>query len=273
MPGFQEYVVQDNSGYLDTSGNVHHAVDYQNSTNPSHADNTVGSYSEASQLADSGYQDTTGGYQDQSTYQYQQSTPAPGVYQVDNQGSNGNHDQQVAKSTDKTSPQGNSTLNAKLIGVASTDIASSPQEQEKFTKVKPAPGNKWSAPRNTGGEPFVTNRPARDGRFYPSPYKSFSPYTGNPSPRHFPFPSGPRPYYSGQGQNRGRGRIWGQNSGGNMGEGGRIIQKKKQGKKEAGREKKATEKEGPEVLGKDEKGIKGSQPDLLQIPLKKLMIK
>jgi len=273
VPGFQEYVVQDNSGYLDTSGNVHHAVDYQNSTNLSHADNTVGSYSEASQLADSGYQDTTGGYQDQSTYQYQQSAPAG--YQADNQGSKGNNDQQVAKSTVKTSPQGKSSLDAKLVGVAGTDVATSQQEQEKFTKVKPAPGNKWTAPRNTGGEPFVTNRPARDGRFYPSPYKSFSPYTGNPSPRHFPFPSGPRPYYSGQGQSRGRGRIWGQNSGCNMGEGGRNIQKKKHGKKEAGRDKKATEKEGPEVSGKDDAnpGIKGTQPDLLQIPLKNLMIK
>jgi len=270
VPGFQEYVVQDNSGYLDTSGNAPHTFDYQNSTNPSCADNTVRSYSEASQLADSGYQDTTCGYEDQSTYKYQQSAPAP-----DNQGSAGNIEQQVAKSTPKTSPQGKSTLNAKLIGVASPEVATSQQEQERFTKVKPTPGNKWNVPRNTGDEPFVTNRPARDGRFYPSPYKSFSPYTGNPSPRHFPFPSGPRPYYSGQGQNRGRGRIWGQNSGGNMGEGGRNIQKKKHGKKEAGRDKKATEKEGPEVSGKDDAnpGIKGTQPDLLQIPLKNLMIK
>jgi len=273
VEGFQEFVFQDNSVYLDTNGNAHHTVDYQNSTNPSCADNTVRTYSETSQLADSGYQDTTAGYQDQSTYQYQQSAPpAP-----DNQGSQRNIEQQVAKSTAKTSPQGKSTLNTKLIGVDSPEDATAKLEQvqERFTKVKPAPGNKWNTPRNTGGEPFVTNRSARDGRFYPSPYKSFSPYNGNPSPRHFPFPSGPRPYYSGQGQNRGRGRIWGQNSSGNMEEGGRIIQKKRHGKKEAGRDKKATEKEGTEVQGKDDAstGIKETQPDILQIPLKKLMIK
>merc|ERR1712096_602408 len=155
---------------------------------------------------------------------YQQPLPAPDDYQGDNKGSTGEIDNQQTKAT-ATTPK--SILNPNATEVASTGAITSQQEKEQFTKIKPAAGKKWNAERNAGVDPFVINRPARDGRFYPSPYKSFSPFTGNPSPRHFPFPSGPRPYYPGQGQNRGRGRIWGQNTGNrSMGEGARNIQKK-----------------------------------------------
>ena len=79
--------------------------------------------------------------------------------------------------------------------------------------------------------------------------------------------AGPRPYYSGQGQSRGRGRIWG-GQGGNT---GRSIQKKKQVKKDtAGSDKVGGGKEvGPSggVVGLSE-----NHPDILQGPLEKLEI-
>ena len=51
------------------------------------------------------------------------------------------------------------------------------------------------------------NKFGKDSRYYPSPYKSFVPFTGNPVPRQFPHPPGHRPYY--QGQARGRRKLWG----------------------------------------------------------------
>jgi hypothetical protein len=82
--------------------------------------------------------------------------------------------------------------------------------------------------------------------------------------------AGPRPYYSGQGQSRGRGRIWG-GQGGNT---GRSIQKKKQVKKDAtgsDKDKVGGGKDvGPTLGGV---GLSGDHPDILQGPMEKLEIK
>jgi hypothetical protein len=110
-------------------------------------------------------------------------------------------------------------------------------------------------------------RPGRDTRVFPSPYKSFSPYTGHPSPRQFPMSAGPKPYYSGQGQSPGRGRIWG----GQGGNSGRSIQKKKQVKKDAAGSDKVGV--GKKVGPSGGVGLSGVHPDILQGPMEKIEIK
>ena len=101
------------------------------------------------------------------------------------------------------------------------------QEKSKFTKLRPMESHREFNRNQPPMHPNDYPRPGKDTRVFPSPYKSFSTYTGHPSPRQFPMSAGPRPYYSGQGQSCGRGRIWG-GQGGNT---ERSIQKKKQVKK------------------------------------------
>jgi len=180
-------------------------------------------------LTDSGFQDTLNSDQDvSSTYQDQ---------------SNSQHKVTSSESQQK-SP---SNLN---------------QEQSRFTKLMPVDSHREfdrnQPPRHLNGYP----RPGRDTRVFPSLYKSFSPYTGHPSPRQFPMQAGPRPYYSGQGH---RGGGQGENS-------GRSIQKKKQVKKDAAASVKVGGgKEG--VLSGGGVGHSGDHPDILQGPLEKLEVK
>eukprot|EP00092_Neocalanus_flemingeri_P028329 GFUD01030766.1.p1 GENE.GFUD01030766.1~~GFUD01030766.1.p1 ORF type:complete len:630 (+),score=122.79 GFUD01030766.1:103-1992(+) len=290
VPGYQDLALglQGSAAYQDYS-NATLAIEHQNdaSSYPTGnssgftdaPDNSGSGYADAPQLSDSGFQDSTGGLldrsglsQDQSSYQYQ--TLATELHPVDTPRQGKGYLGMNAENR-STKNKMNSTDSPHTTGQDKSP-PNSDQEQQNFTKLKPADCSRTEAGRNSGNQPTCT--PAgKYSRFYPTPYKSFVPYTGNPSPRHFPFPSGPRPYYSGQG--RGRGRIWGHNSG-SGGKGQRdvnrpVILKKKQGKKSIVGERKvgdvAEEVVADNVGG--EVGMTGNQPDILQGPLQNLEIK
>eukprot|EP00092_Neocalanus_flemingeri_P021158 GFUD01022932.1.p1 GENE.GFUD01022932.1~~GFUD01022932.1.p1 ORF type:complete len:300 (+),score=66.04 GFUD01022932.1:30-902(+) len=225
---------------------------------------------EAPHLSDSGYQDSTGGFQDESSHQYQ--TLATDV-QVDTSRLSGQVSRHQGKNELNPSTDVPKSDNSPQKTPQKKSASNSNQDRENFTKLKPANCTQLEASRNSAVDQASFTPCGRYSRFYPSPYKSFGPFTGNPSPRHFPFPSGPRPYYSGQG--RGRGRIWGYNGGGGRGQGdynGTSIQKKKQGKKSTGSDKRVVEDGVAKNVG-GEVEMTGNQPDILQGPLQKLEIK
>jgi len=227
--------------------------------------NTSG-FTEVPELVDSGYldtmdgfQDTTSSYPDQSSSQNQ--TTATDKHQVDTPDSMF-HSKSAGGLSNKANPKHKNT--------SQNSPSNSNQEQETFIQLKHADENRLDAVRNSAKDQHV--RPGRYARVNPSPHKNFAPFPGNSSSRHLTF--GPRPYYSGQGQSRGRGQIWGDYNGGRRGEGsntGKYSQKKRQNKKEAA----GTEKCLGEGADRKNGGLElqGNQPDILQGPLEKLEIK
>jgi len=248
----------------DASATQDHPQEYQHINYPS-------GYSEdPHQLGDSGFQDSsssfldTTGCQDQLDEQGKQAGHGQG-HVSQHQGGQGQdvHPQremdpsQRNKSSKPTNPPRFSQQKSS---------ANSNQGHQNYTKLKNS-GNDRNVTYDNRG--FNNSGGSRDSRVYPSPYKSFSPFTGNLPTRQFPFPPGPRPYFPGQGRG-GRGRIWGNNSGGRQGVGpGWAISKRKQGKKGPGNENKAGIMEDVKVPT----GLSGNQPDILQGPMEKLEIK
>jgi len=133
---------------------------------------------------------------------------------------------------------------------------------------KPKPGESRGPPEEY---PSSSKDYGRGSRGTPMHYRSFPPFPRNiPPARQFPFPPGnPRPWY----QQRGRGRVWGHNTGSRVEGNVRWnVAKRKPGKKVAGIEvKKVVGKEEVKVQGSG--GLAGNQPDILQGPLEKLEIK
>jgi len=131
-----------------------------------------------------------------------------------------------------------------------------PSQDRKYTKLRSTDDTKYPA-RNVA----AVDKFGKESRYYPSPYKSFVPFTGNPVPRRFPQPPGPRPYYQG----RGRGKLWvGQTPGrGQASARNQIFQKENVKRKDASNN---------EIEDKY-KNVEESQPDILQGPLEKLKLK
>ena len=237
--------------------------EYQHSNYPGYSE-------DPKQLGDSGFQDSTSsfldssGCQDQSNDREKQSGHGQGQGYL-HQGVQGQdvHPQRERDSSLSKKPSSKPT-NPPRFSQQKTS-GNSNQDKQTYTKLKNS-GND----RNADNQGFNNRGGARDSRVYPSPYKSFSPYTGNLPPRQFPFPPGPRPYFPGEGRG-GRGRIWGYNSGGRQGDNPCLaISKKKQGKKGPGNEIK---KAGIMENVKEPIGLSGNQPDILQGPLENLEIK
>jgi len=255
LPGYQEPA----PGVQDSSAIQNFPHDDQNTNNQ------TGNFEDPHQLGDSGFQDSTSGFldttscQDQSNDQSKQAAHAQGGQSQDVRHQRERDPSQSNKPTSKPSnpprfQQQKTSANFSL-------------GQQNYTKLKSAENDRNVAVENQG---FNSRGGGRDSRVYPSPYKSFSPFTGNLPPRQFPFPGGPRPYFPGQG--RGRGRIWGgYNNGGRRGENpGWTVAKKKQGKKGVGND---NQKVGIKEISQESTGLSGNQPDILQGPLEKLEIK
>jgi len=254
------------AGYQHCPSDVTIAAEYQNNTTSSYPDTS--GCTEAPMLADSGYQDTTGGFQDTSNGNQEQDNTGCQPTATDRQqehspGGNDQDSRYCSKNAGNLINKAAPSSNIPLKSGHQKPLPNVDKEQQEFTKLKPA-DDKWEAARNSAVDPPGNSRSGsgRDSRVYPSPYKSFAPFTGNPpAPRHFPF-LGPRPYYPDMGQ-RGRGRIW-RNGGSQGANHGRSSQKKRQKKRAACSE------EGQEDGGV---GLSGNQPDILQGPLEKLVIK
>jgi len=216
-------------------------------------------YNNGREMGDSGFQDTMTSEQDVHDRSQDQSSSGQQVAMADGLGKDGDHYPSHYKGISPAPQQihlSEQFSQQKFQGNTN-------QQQNKYTKIRSVESNKEFV-KNQQRSQNGFSRPGRDSRMFPSPYKTFSPFTGNPSPRHFPLVPGPRPYYAGQGQGRGRGRIWGEQRGGGQ---GRIIQKKKPGKRETVEEKDVASKEVVPV------GLSVNHPDILQGPMEKLDIK
>ena len=255
-PNMVQYTYPGDANYQPVVGHdmtAHTAQEAQSGNNEDNQSTTF--YNDGRELGDSGFQPTMTSEQDVADRSTDQSSPAQNVTTADRPGKSGDHYPSHYGGIQSAHQQGHQSEQARQQKI----ICNSSQQQNKFTKIRPVGTNKEidrNQSRNQNG--FV--RPGRDSRMFPSPYKTFSTFTGNPSPRHFPLVPGPRPYYAGQGQGRGRGRIWGEQR-------GRIIQKKKPGKKDVVEEKVVARKEVPTV------GLSVNHPDILQGPMEKLDIK
>jgi len=254
VPGYQEPAPV----FQDVSAIQNYPHDEQNA-------NTQPGYSEhPQQLGDSGFQDSssfldTTSCQDQPNDQSKQA-----VHAQARQGQEG-RPQRERDSSQSNKPVSKPSNPPRFQQQKMS--ANFSQGQQNYTKLKSAENDRNVAVENRG---FNNRGGGRDSRVYPSPYKSFSPFTGNLPPRQFPFPAGPRPYFPGQG--RGRGRIWGgYNIGGRRGENpGWTVSKKKQGKKGAGNDNQRVDSK---ETNQEPTSLSGNQPDILQGPLEKLEIK
>jgi len=252
VPGFQDQVPP----LLDSSATQKH--DDQNSNNQP-------GYPDDQRLGDSGFQDSNSGYLDSTSCQDQQHDQSKQAAHVQGGQSQDIHHQGERDLSQSNKPSSKSSNPPRFQQQkASANFNQGPN----YTKLKPPENDRNIAVENRG---FNNRGGGRDSRVYPSPYKSFSPFTGNLPPRQFPFPAGPRPYFPAQG--RGRGRIWGggYNNAGRRGENlGWSGPKKKQGKKGGGND---NQKIGSKENTQGPIGLSGNQPDLLQGPLEKLEIK
>eukprot|EP00092_Neocalanus_flemingeri_P016838 GFUD01018213.1.p1 GENE.GFUD01018213.1~~GFUD01018213.1.p1 ORF type:complete len:486 (+),score=114.55 GFUD01018213.1:150-1460(+) len=270
VPGYQDMALgwQDSSAYQDHQ-NVTAVTEHLSLNTISYPpEGDMSGFSEAPEFSDSGYQDASSGFQDTSISLQQQqqsgySTTDTELNQVD-----------TSERSEGDCYQRKNTENITIVAAPKPNNSPQKSEQEKpqpnsqkqqsVPNLKPVKDRSGAASQSDRGQSGYSQT-GRYSRVYPS----FGPYAGNqkPSPRHFPFPSGPRHFNSGLG--RGRGWIWSCHSGGGSQEQRyrRPSKKKKNSKQSVESDRIKTE--AAECL---EEGA-GNQPDVLQVPLQKLEIK